>query len=76
MGQGNYDALFAMVGLVIGSYLFAEASKKVKATVDTWGDKGKLMLPEALHISRGIFVPLFALILIGVLFGLSRVTGR
>ena len=76
LGQGNYDGLFAMAGLVIGSFVYAEFSKPLKATVEKWGDKGKLTLPEALHISRAVFIPLFALLLVGVLVGLARFTVR
>jgi uncharacterized protein len=39
-GQGNYDALAAMVGLMAGSYLFAEASGWLERTVNQWGDVG------------------------------------
>lgn len=76
LGQGSYDALFAMAGLVVGSYLYAEFSKPLKATVGKWGEKGKLMLPDALRIPRPVFVPLFAFLLVGVLFALDRYTGR
>lgn len=76
LGQGNYDGLFAMAGLVIGSFVYAEFSKPLKASVEKWGDKGKLMLPEALHIPRAVFIPLFALSLLGVLVGLARFTVR
>lgn len=76
LGQGSYDALFAMAGLVLGSYLFAEFSKPLKSSVEKWGEKGKLMLPEILHIPRSIFIPIFACLLIGVLFALDRFTVR
>lgn len=65
-----------MAGLVIGSFVYAEFYKPLKATVEKWGDKGKLMLPEALHISRAVFIPLFALLLVGVLVGLAQFTVR
>lgn len=76
LGQGNYDGLFAMFGLVIGSYLYAECSTWLKATVETWGDKGKLLLPDVLHVPRGAFIPVFALMLVGVLWALDRFTVR
>lgn len=76
LGQGNGDALFGMVGLVIGSYLYAEFSKGLKGTVEKWGDKGKLMLPELLHIPRAVFVPIFSIMLVGALFALARFTDR
>lgn len=76
LGQGNFDGLFAMAGLMIGSYLYAESSRRLKRGVEKWGEKGKLMLPDALHISRSVFLPLFTLILCAVLIGLARTTVR
>ena len=76
LGQGSWDALFGMAGLILGSYLYAEFSAGIKATIEKWGDKGKLLLPDVLHIPRGVFVPIFAALLIGVLFLLDRYTTR
>jgi uncharacterized protein len=76
LGQGNYDGLFAVAGLVLGSYLYAEFSRPLKKSVEKWGDKGKLMLPEALRIPRPVFIPIFACLLVGVLFALGHFTVR
>lgn len=76
LAQGNYDGFFTMAGMVIGSLLYAEASKKLKSTVEQWGDKGKLMLPEALHMPRAVFLPVFAVLLVAVLASLARFTVR
>lgn len=76
LGQGSFDGLFAMAGLILGSYLYAQFSKPLKATVEQWGDKGKLLLPEILRIPRPVFIPLFAGLLVGVLFALDRFTVR
>jgi hypothetical protein len=75
LGQGSWDVLFGMAGLVAGSYLFAELSAWLKRTVQTWGDHGKVMLPDLLHIPRAVFIPLFLLLLLSALFALDRFTG-
>jgi hypothetical protein len=75
LGQGSWDVLFGMAGLVAGSYVFAELSCWLKRTVQTWGDCGKVMLPELLHIPRAVFIPLFLLVLLAGLFALDRFTG-
>ena len=59
-----------------GSYLFAELSGWLKQTVDKWGNKGKVMLPDLLHIPRGVFVPGIALVLTVGLFFLQRAFPR
>ncbi len=61
LGPGSRDALFAMVGLVAGSWILAEFSATLGGTVDQWGDLGKGLLPELLRVRRGVFVVLFAL---------------
>lgn len=76
LGQGSWDVLFGIAGLIAGSYLFAEMSGWLKRTVEKWGDEGKLMLPDLLRIPRGVFVPLFALLLIGLLYAMERLAPR
>jgi uncharacterized membrane protein YedE/YeeE len=46
-----------------GSWIYAELSGWSKRTVESWGDIGKVMLPDLLHIPRSIFVPGLALLL-------------
>ena len=42
LGQGNFDALAGVLGLMVGSYLYAESSGLLGRTVLKWGDRGKL----------------------------------
>ena len=76
LGQGSWDALFGMVGLVAGSWIFAEFSASLKKTVEKWGDLGKVLLPDLLHVPRGVFVVIFAVLLTVGLFVLERVFPR
>ena len=45
LGQGSWDALFGMGGLVAGSWVFAEFSGALKESVQKWGDMGKVYCP-------------------------------
>ena len=76
LGQGSWDALFGMVGLVAGSWIFAEFSASLKKTVEKWGDLGKVLLPDLLHVPRGVLVVIFAVLLTVGLFILERVFPR
>ncbi len=76
LGQGSWDALFGMAGLVAGSWVFAEASGALKESVQKWGDLGKVLLPDLLHLPRGVFVAVFAVLLTGGLFALEMVFPR
>ena len=67
LGQTSWDALFVIVGLILGSYAFAIASASLNRTVDKLGDKGELALPELANISRVPFALGFiSLIIVGL----------
>ncbi|SMP73559.1 hypothetical protein SAMN06295888_1214 [Desulfonatronum zhilinae] len=76
LGQGSWDALFGMAGLIAGSWMFAELSGWTKRTVETWGDFGKLRLPDLLSVPRGVFVVCFAGVLILFLVVVQQFTTR
>lgn len=64
LGQGNYDALVGIFGLMAGSYVYAEMSGYLEGTILKWGDKGKIMLPEIIGMKRVPFIILFSSILV------------
>ncbi len=76
LGQGNWDALFGMAGLVAGSWVFAELSAWSKRTVEKWGDLGKVLLPALLHLPRGVVVVGLAVTLAAIIVLLERFTTR
>ena len=67
LGQGNYDALAVMLGLMAGSYVFAEASGWIARTVNHWGDRGELTLERLVGAKRVVFVPVAAVVVVAVL---------
>jgi uncharacterized protein len=69
IGQGNYDALAVILGLIAGSYLFAEASGWIARTISPWGERGALTLADLLHARPAICVPIMAAVLVLVLAG-------
>jgi uncharacterized membrane protein YedE/YeeE len=72
LGQGNWDAFFGMAGLVAGSWIFAELSGWTKRTIEKWGDLGKVLLPDLLHLPRVPFVASFVVLLTAGLYVLHR----
>lgn len=68
LGQGNFDALATMGGLLIGSLIFAEISGTVERTVRQWGHLGEFSLPDAARMSRLPFAIGFAALLASLLF--------
>ena len=67
LGQGNFDAIAVLLGLLAGSYLFAEASGWLARTVNRWGDRGELTLDQVLNLKPLVLVPVVATLLVLVL---------
>lgn len=76
IGQGNLDALFMVAGMIAGSWLYAESSEFLKNTVEKWGDRGKLLIPDALGLNRGVAIIIAVLLLGGFLVALEKFTIR
>ena len=72
LGEGHWDALFGMVGLVVGSYFYAECSDWLDRTVATWGNFGKMTLPHLFGIPQGPFALGFGLLLTGILLAAAH----
>lgn len=65
LGEGRIDALWGILGMLFGAALFAEKYPFIKRTVLTWGDYGKITIPDKLGITPWIVIPI--LILSGVM---------
>ena len=59
LGEGRWDSAWGIVGMLCGAALYAEAFPTMKATVLTWGDFGKITLPQILGVSHWFIIPLF-----------------
>lgn len=57
VGEGRLDAAWGIAGMIVGAALYAEAYPFLKETVLTWGDFGKVTLPQALGISPWLVIP-------------------
>jgi len=76
LGQGNWDAIAGVVGLMTGSYLFAEASGWLGKTLMKIGDRGKLMLPEVVGLRLSTFLIVFVPLLIVALVAVDQLAAR
>jgi uncharacterized membrane protein YedE/YeeE len=59
LGEGRWDALWGILGMLAGAGLYAEAYPGLKVTVLTWGNQGKITFPQVLGVSHWIVIPLF-----------------
>lgn len=56
LGEGRWDGLWGILGMLFGSALFAEVYPGLKKTVLTWGDLGKITLPQILGINHWLII--------------------
>ena len=61
LGEGRWDAVWGILGLLVGAAIFAEAYPGLKKTVLTWGDFGKLTLPQVFGVSHWVIIALFVI---------------
>lgn len=75
LGQGNYDAWPGIAGMMAGSYAYALASAALGRTVETWGHRGKLTLPDRFGLPPWTVAAAVALTLLAGLALLERFEG-
>jgi uncharacterized membrane protein YedE/YeeE len=56
LGEGRWDSLFGILGMLVGAALYAEAYPILKTTVLTWGDYGKPTLPSLLGLNHWVVI--------------------
>lgn len=59
LAEGRWDALWGIMGMIAGGAVFAEFYPMLKATVLTWGDYGKITIPQILGINHWLIIPVF-----------------
>ena len=64
LGEGRIDALWGIAGMLVGAGLFAEAYPFMQKTVLTWGDFGKITIPQLLGINHWLVI--IPMLLIGI----------
>jgi uncharacterized membrane protein YedE/YeeE len=72
IGEGRWDGLWGLLGMLAGAAVYAESYPLMKRTVLTWGDLGKITLPGILGISHWIVVPVFVLAGVGLFYWFEK----
>jgi len=62
LGEGRYDSIFGILGMLAGAALFAEAYPFLRDTVLTWGDYGKVTIHGLLGVNHW---PVIAVVAVG-----------
>jgi uncharacterized membrane protein YedE/YeeE len=61
LGEGRWDAVWGILGMLVGAGLFAEVYPAMKATVLTWGVFGKITVPQVLGINHWPVIIVFVI---------------
>jgi len=56
LGEGRFDALWGILGMLAGAGLYAEAYPVLQETVLTWGNFGKITVPQILGVNHWIVI--------------------
>ncbi len=64
VGEGRWHAVWAILGMLVGAAIYAEAYPALNTTVGTWGSFGKVTLPQALGVSPWLVIPVFVVMVL------------
>ena len=56
LGEGRLDALWGVIGMLVGAAIFAEIYPALKTNILTWGNLGQMTLPQVLGLSHRVVV--------------------
>lgn len=62
LGEGRLDAAAGIAGMLVGAGLYAEAYPLLKTSVLTWGDYGKVTLPQLMDRHHWVVIPWLCLL--------------
>lgn len=65
LAEGRIHAAWAILGMLVGAAIYAEAYPLMEGSLLTWGNYGKISLPQILGISP------WPIVLIFIIFGLG-----
>ncbi len=61
LGEGRWDTVWGLLGMLTGAAVFAEFYPVLKVSVLTWGDFGKITIPQILGVNHWIVIIVFVL---------------
>lgn len=64
LGEGRWDALFGILGMVVGAGVFAEFAQVAKHPLLSWGNFGKITLPQMINVSPWFVISALTLLIL------------
>lgn len=76
LGEGRWDAIWGIAGMLVGAGLYAEAYPFLKKTVLTWGDFGKITIPQVLGINHWFVIAAFIVLVLTLFYYIEKHESR
>ncbi|MBN2516078.1 MAG: YeeE/YedE family protein [Deltaproteobacteria bacterium] len=68
LGEGRWDALIVILGMMAGAALYAEAYPAMKSSILTWGNYGKITLSSILGWNHWVVIVVLSIIYVGLFY--------
>ena len=72
LGEGRWDALFALIGMLVGAALYSELYPAMESSVLKWGNLGKITLPGILGVNDWIIIIILTIIYVLSLYWFEK----
>jgi len=59
LGEGRWDAIWGIMGMIVGAGLYAETYPFLKENIIGWGSYGYLTIPQLVGVNRWIVIIVF-----------------
>jgi uncharacterized membrane protein YedE/YeeE len=66
LGEGRIHALWAILGMIFGAVVYAEVYPAIKDSLLSWGDYGKITLPQLLGVGPWPIIGVFIIVGLGL----------
>ena len=64
LGEGRWDALWGILGMITGAAVFSEIYPFFKRTVLIWGNYDKITLPQVLKINHWVIISIIIILVV------------
>lgn len=64
LGEGRWDSVWGILGMMVGAGIYAEAYPYLQKSVLTWGDYGKITIPQVLGVTPWVVIIPFLLLVL------------
>ena len=72
LGEGRWDSLFGIVGMLFGAAVYAEVYPTLKTNVLAWGQFGKITIPGILGINHWIVIVILVILFVSLFFWFEK----